>query len=179
MKKLVTILTVALGVVSAALPSLASAAVHNNIGGGFHSSNAPLGVRWWMTGQKLAIDVGLGFDSDEFGDERLNEFTIEAGIPVVVKSWDRVHALFRPGIMFNSQDVVVQNDTDSATTFTVLLEGEAEVFLADNFSVSASHGLHIESFSPAGDGDSSTAFGLFGNDFTEVGFHLYLFGPAE
>jgi hypothetical protein len=173
----------ALGVATALLPSIASAAEHNNIGGGFHSSDAPLGVRWWLTGQKIAFDFGIGFDSRDVGEESLTRFTIDGGMPIVARSWDRVHVLFRPGLMFTSQDQLITvngaTDTDSATILRILLEAEAEVFVAPNVSISASHGLAIENTSPPGDGDSSTDFGLFGNNFTEVGFHVYLFGDAE
>lgn len=182
MKKLVTILTMALGV-TASLPSITSAAVHNSIGLGFHSSDAPVGIRYWMTGQKLAIDAAVGFSSRDAGEENLTDFAIEAGVPIVLRSWENVHFLFRPGIGFLSEGVLVvengETDTDSATTLRILAELEGEVFVRDNFSVSASHGLAIENSSPPGDGDSSTNFGLFGNNFTEVGFHIYLFGPAE
>lgn len=177
MKKLATIFVVALGITTAMLPSVASAAEHNNIGLGFHSSDAPVGVRFWLEGQKLAIDAGVGFASEDAGDETLTRFTIEGGVPIVLKSWERVHTMFRPGLSFTSQDVFVgKGETDSATMFRVLAELEVEVFLVSNVSVSASHGLAIENTSPPGDGDSSTDFGLFGRDFTEVGFHVYLFG---
>lgn len=183
MKKWVTVLTMALGVATALLPSITSAAVHNSIGLGFHSSSAPIGLRYWMSGQKMAIDAGIGFSSRDAGEESLKDFTIEAGLPIVVRSWDRVHFMFRPGIGFTSEDVLVvengETDTDSATTLRILAELEGEVFLVENVSLSASHGLAIENVSPPGDGDSSTNFGLFGNNFTEVGFHVYLFGASE
>ena len=181
MKKLFLISTMVLGVATALLPSTASAAVHNSIGLGFHSSDAPVGIRYWMTGQKMAIDAGIGFSSQDAGEETLMGFTIEAGVPIMLRSWDRAHFMFRPGIGFNSQDVLVAGgtDTDSETRLRILAELEAEIFLVDNVSISASHGLAIENTSPPGDADSSTNFGLFGDNFTEVGFHIYLFGPAE
>jgi len=180
MKKLFLISSMALGVVMAMLPSISSAAVHNSIGLGFHSSDAPVGIRYWMTGQKIAIDAGIGFTSEDRNDETLMGFTIEAGVPIVLRSWERVHFMFRPGIGFTSQDEFVGvNDTDSSTRLKILAELEGEVFLADNVSISASHGLAIVNNSPPGDGDSTTDFGLFGNNFTEIGFHIYLFGPAE
>jgi hypothetical protein len=41
--------------------------------------------------------------------------------------------------------------------------------------VSASTGIAYESFDPAFGADKETFFTTLGNNFTEVGFHLYLF----
>jgi hypothetical protein len=91
--------------------------------------------------------------------------------------------MFRPGAAFTTQDELIvvdsMTDKDSATTLRILAEGEVEVFVAPNVSISASHGLAIVNSSPPGNGDSTTDFGFFGNNFTEVGFHIYLFGDSE
>ncbi len=47
------------------------------------------------------------------------------------------------------------------------------MFVTDDFSVSAAHGLAIDIDSPD-EGDSTTDFGLFGNNWTGFGFHYYL-----
>jgi hypothetical protein len=62
------------------------------------------------------------------------------------------------------------------TSFSLTAEIEAEVFIVDNFSVSASHGIGFFSVDPAGGGDSSTSFGTLGNNFSHIGFHVYFFG---
>jgi hypothetical protein len=54
-------------------------------------------------------------------------------------------------------------------------ELEAEVFLVDNVSVSASQGFQFTNFDPAV-GGSETDFGTTGANFTNLGFHVYLFG---
>src|SRR5689334_14760933 len=36
---------------------------HPDGGLGFHETDAPLGIRWWLTGQKMALDAGIGFGS--------------------------------------------------------------------------------------------------------------------
>ena len=57
---------------------------------------------------------------------------------------------------------------------------KGEVFLADNFSVSASHGIYFASFDSGAPGaDSQTLYGTLGNNFTEVGFHMYLWGTGH
>lgn len=180
MRKLAMFLSLGLGLAGIALPSFA--AEHNNGGLGFRSTSAPVGIRWWMSGQKVAIDAGLGFASQDAGDETLTRFTIDAGVPLVWKSWDQVHAMFRPGIMFTSQDQLIPDpdgpgvEKDSATSLSIMAEIETEVFLASNVSMSGAFGLAITNNSPAGEGDSATNFGLTGDNFAHLGFHVYLFG---
>ena len=171
-------------------------AEHKNVGIGFHTTDAPLGVRWWLNNQKLAIDLGVGFGSDEaqngYPDESVSNWAIEAGVPIVLKSWPRVHVLARPGIRYESQEVVISNgppppagepfDTDDATDLLITAEIEGEAFLFENFSISASTGLFYRSHQPAdfdpADGlepEKENSFNTFGNNFTNIGFHIYLF----
>jgi hypothetical protein len=150
---------------------------------GFHSQDAPLGVRWWLGGEKVGLDLGLGFHSDEafvYPDENVTGWAVDVGVPIVMKSWNRVHVLFRPGILYESQQVVVTApptafDTDDAKTLNVSGEIEAEVFLFENFSVSASTGIAYQSIDNPGPGDKITSFSTIGEEFTNVGFHVYLF----
>lgn len=157
--------------------------VHYNGGLGFHTLAAPLGGRWWFAGQKVGVDFGLGFASTPAPsyDEKLTGWAVEVGVPIVVKHWDKVHLLFRPGFLYESQEFETTNpptafDSDNQTSFSLTAELEAEVFLASNFSVSASHGLGFFSVSPAGGGDSVTSLGTIGNNFSHIGFHIYFFG---
>ena len=160
---------------------------------GFHTTNAPVGFRWWLAGQKIGIDAGFGVASrhqsfvvgDETKSESLLRFDIEGGVPIILKSWDRVHFMVRPGIEYMSEQVPAgveaNGDIKKENDTTLLIKGEleAEVFLAKNFSVSASHGIAIENFNPAGEGDSTTDFTTTGGEFTRVGFHAYLFGGGH
>lgn len=171
-------------------------AEHKSVGIGFHNTDAPLGVRWWLSGQKLAIDLGVGFGSNEafngYPDKSVSNWAIGAGVPIVLKTWSRVHVLFRPGILYESQDVVISDgppppigdpfDTDNETDLFITAEIEGEAFLFENFSVSASAGISYQSHRPADfdptDGlepEKETSFNTFGNNFTNIGFHLYLF----
>jgi len=166
---------------------------HFNGGLGFHKVEAPLGVRWWFAGQKVGVDLGLGFGSrpasgDGYPDENLSDFALEMGVPLVFRSWDRVHLLFRPGVLYTSAAYTVSDatppppepfETENATSLTVVAELEAEVFLADNLSVSASHGIGFTSTDPGGTASSETSFSTFGNNFTNIGFHFYFFGGGH
>jgi len=184
----VAIVTLALAA-SVAVPAISQAqATHASGALGFHSTTAPVGIRWWTAGQKVGVDLGFGYSQDPAGapypNEKLNSWAIDAGVPFVLRSWDRVHFMFRPGILYQSAQEraatatgpPVAFDTENRTTFNVSGELEAEVFLADNVSVSASHGVAYQSINPPGSGDNITSFSTFGNNFTEVGFHVYLFG---
>lgn len=164
-------------------------AEHHNGALGFHNVEAPVGVRWWFTGQKMALDLGVGFSSSPGfidPDEKVTDYAIDVGLPIVLKSWDRVHLILRPGFLYQSfgfqvdtdPDPLVTNiDTENATQFVVAGELEAEVFIVDNFSVSASHGIGFVTFdSGLPNSDSQSSFGTLGNNFTEIGFHLYVFG---
>ncbi|MEO5987533.1 MAG: hypothetical protein ABIU54_06690 [Candidatus Eisenbacteria bacterium] len=162
-------------------------AKHAKGGLGFHNVEAPIGLRWWMAGEKMAIDLGLGFDSSPSAidaDEKENGFAVEFGIPFVMHSWENAHVLFRPGLLYQSQQVGFDSDpgagftfdTENQTAFSVSAEIEAEIFLRENFSVSASHGIAFQSVDPGFGADSQTSFGTFGNNFTNIGFHVYFLG---
>lgn len=159
-------------------------AQHRSGGLGFHDFDAPIGGRWWFSGQKVALDFGIGFQSDpapSYPDEHEKTLALAAGIPIALKSWRQVHVLFRPGIFYQTRQrqatsPPVAFDTQSEETLRITGEIEAEAFLLDNFSVSASHGIGWNRFDPAFDPDKETSFGTLGNGFTEVGFHYYLFG---
>ena len=194
MKKQIGAVVLALTMATGAAFADAPDAEHNSIGLGFHSLaiptlnsselrvNAPIGVRWWLSGQKIGVDLGVGFRSDHATpDETLSSWAVDVGVPIVLHSWDRVHFLFRPGLNYASQEEILSLtptvEKDSDTFMTISAELEAEVFLADNVSVSASHGIGFVSYNPAEeDEESTTDFGTFGTNFTSLGFHIYLWG---
>lgn len=176
-----------LGVAGAAFAQDGAGPVHKSVGCGFHSIEAPLGLRWWFAEQKMAFDLGLGFTSSPAGidpDESEKAYALEFGVPIVLHRWDRAHALLRPGLLHQTQQIGfdadpvtpgVQFDTENQTRLDILLEAEAEVFLADNVSVSAAHGIGVRRFDPGFGGDTSTSWGTRGNNFTTIGFHVYMF----
>lgn len=187
MKRLITLAAI-VAIVGCVLPASSMAQTqgqpqHANGSLGFHSVDAPVGVRWWFMGQKIGLDLGFGLLSSPAPnyDERLLDWTLEFGVPIVMMNWERVHLLARPGVMYTSEEVQTTTPpdpfgTDERTTLRVAAEIEAEVFLVDNFSVSASHGISVSTVDPAGGGDSDTFFGTLGNNFTNIGFHIYFFG---
>lgn len=147
--------------------------------------DAPVGVRWWLGAGKVGLDLGVGLAThhDDLADKNTTDWSIDAGIPIALKSWERVRVIARPGINYTSQEDYIGGST--AGTFekitdkftTVMGEIEAEVFLVDNVSVSASEGLGFVSYSPGEAGEKTTTdFTTFGRNFTSVGFHIYMWG---
>jgi len=163
---------------------MAGSPTHKNIGVGFHNVEAPLGIRWWMKSQKVAVDLGLGYSSTPAGsdpNESVTGFAFEVGVPFVIHSWDRVHVLLRPGLLYQSQEVGFGAgptfDTRTPTSLAFTGELEAEVFLVDNVSISAANGIaFVSDDSDLPGEDSHTSFGTIGSNFTTLGFHVYFLG---
>lgn len=170
------------GVASAQGTAQQATADHEQGGVGFHSIQAPLGGRWWLN-PKFAIDAGLGFGSNESGaGTSLSNWALDLGVPITMRTFDRLSVMFRPGILYQSVEVITDTGppivTDNDTQMALNLELEAEVFLTDHFSVSASEGLAFINTSPAG-GSSTTDWGTTGANFTTLGFHVYMFGSKK
>ena len=151
----------------------------------FTMPNAPLGLRWWFNGQKLALDAGFGVGSHEEeitpgSTESFSHWAVDAGLPILLKSWgNHVHFILRPGILFRSNEVLtLAGAKDKDTEFDVTGELEAEYFVVENVSISASTGIGVQNFNPA-EGESTTDWSTFGANFTEVGFHVYLWAPEK
>ena len=191
MKRLIYVVTAAL-LMSAGLFANSAraegempAGEHAKGGVGFHNVGAPLGGRWWLGGEKVGIDAGFGFASSSaplYADEKVSSWMIDVGVPFVMKSWSRAHVLFRPGLVYQSEKEVTSTGplaafkTDNRTAFSVSGEIEAEVFLVDNVSVSASEGVEYRSVNPVGPSKNITSFSTLGHNFTEIGFHVYFLG---
>ena len=81
-------------------------------------------------------------------------------------------AIFEMAICHGCGEEVAQEFSDES-------KENMKKFLVDNFRVSAAHGIGYRSFNPAGPGDSQTSFGSLGNNFTNIGFHVYFFGGGK
>ena len=67
-------------------------------------------------------------------------------------------------------------DSDHEKIFQISGELETEIFLVDNVTISAAHGVAYQSINPIGAGDNLNTFTTTGGNFTSVGFHIYFFG---
>jgi len=148
------------------------------IGIGFHGSETPLGVRWWV-GKSVALDGGFGFDQADIGGRKLTRLTGEFGVPLRLASWERVGFYLRPGISYTSQDMLQGFPFPSGTTdhgVTGSLKAEAEVFVVSRVSLSGSFGFQY-SHHDNGALPSTDEFETTGGNFTNLGFHIYFGGP--
>ncbi len=144
---------------------------------GYFDSDAPVGIRYWVN-DKVGIDLGLGFESIDLGDENGTSFWLEAGVPYVVYPTDRANFFVRPGVIFSSLDNRVYGSGASDEKWTVIelmLTPGAEVFFGDHFSLQAAHGLKVRITSPPDEisDESSTDFGSLAGSITWLGFHFY------
>jgi hypothetical protein len=136
---------------------------------GFSNSDAPVGVRYF-TSDKVAIDVGLGFESmdvmAEGGTETATNFFVEGGLSYVVFDYMDSFFFVRPAIMYASFDEMDPMGLDSRLRVEANLG--AEVRLAERFGLTFQHGLAYQSDSPQGDGDSLTTIHTFGENVTQA-----------
>ncbi|HEQ98355.1 MAG TPA: hypothetical protein ENO22_03325 [candidate division Zixibacteria bacterium] len=144
---------------------------------GYFDSDAPVGFRYWVN-DKIGLDLGLGFESVDLGEENGTSFWVEAGVPYVVYPTDRANFFIRPGVVFASLDNRVYGSgplDEKWTVFTILLTPGAEVFFGDHFSLQAAHGFALRITSPPDEisDESSTDFSSIAASVTTIGFHFY------
>lgn len=135
---------------------------------GFHSTTAPLGIRASL-GEYYAVDLGVGFLARN--GEKNDATAFDIGLPLTVKEFDRLHVLLRPGVLFEN----FEGRLGTTRVRTLSAEVEGEAFLFPQLSVSAALGVARQTVDPAGAGNNETAWVSTGGEFTNVGFHLYLF----
>lgn len=148
------------------------------IGIGFHGSETPLGVRWWV-GKSVALDAGFGYEQTDAGGRTLQRVTGEFGVPFRLASWERVGFYLRPGISYTSRDMLQGFPFPNGTTdhgVTGSLKAEAEVFVVSRVSLSGSFGFEYNHHDN-GSLPSTDDFGTTGGNFTNLGFHIYFGGP--
>jgi len=137
---------------------------------GFNNSDAPVGIRYF-TSDKIGLDLGLGFESADLGDESATSFWVEGGLTYVLYDYMDSFFFLRPAVTFASLDDRVYGSgtlDETWSQFTVALNLGAEVRLAERFGLTFQHGLAFRSTSPP-EGDSLTDFGTFGENVTEAG----------
>jgi len=148
---------------------------------GFVSTDVPIGGRYWFS-DKIGVDFGFGVSSTDLGDSSSTDFVFGAGLPInVMNMGDRVNMHLSPELKYQAFDVPEGSGLQSSE-IDVLVVLEFEVFVTNDFSVSASHGLgfQIASYEDFGTQsvDSTTDWGSVGSNITDFGFHYY-FGGAK
>ena len=176
-----------IAIAAIAMLTLAAAAhAEGPMGGlGFHSTNAPIGVRQWFT-DKFGVDLGVGFTSDGFKNKTPNaptfdnasSYFVDLGLPYVCKRWEKVNFVVRPGFEYGSlkDNDGVDSNVKKANQWGITGEFEVELMLAEKVSISASHGVGFFQFTDESNPNDlvSTRFTTTGDNFTALGFHVYL-----
>ncbi|HEY6194369.1 MAG TPA: outer membrane beta-barrel protein [Candidatus Eisenbacteria bacterium] len=183
---------------AALLGAVTAHATEGTMGGlGFHVGSSPfsgilissgpattptLGIRQWFT-PSVGFDLGVGYNvfNSTQGAQRdqWTGFAVEAGLPFVAKRWEHVSFVVRPGFQFGTLEDQDKSAPPTLSTkwTSVGVSGEFEVewMVADKVSLSASHGLGWNSLKDdATPSTKFTSFGTTGSNFTQLGFHVYL-----
>lgn len=179
-----------------ASPPLARAEGTHMGGLGFHAGSSPfdgfgfltgrdfaapsVGARQWFT-DLVGGDVGVGFFnlSAKPGEDKLTGVMVSVGVPILLKRLDdRVNFIFRPGFAWGSQKEELGPAPVVTTTWTALAvtgELEAEWMVTEHLGVSASHGVAYGQIHDDGTPETKiTSVGTLGNNFTQLGFTVYL-----
>ncbi len=138
-----------------------------------------IGGRHWFNDQ-VGVDFGVGYNQFKIepSPETWTGFAFDVGVPITLKRVnDKVNLIFRPGFQWSSLE-----DDDSTfppaikyTTLGVSGELEVEWMIADHLTVSASHGLAYHKLEDDGTPKTTfTSIGTVGSNFTQLGFHVYL-----
>jgi len=139
-----------------------------------------IGIRHWFN-EYVGADIGAGYYTREIKPlpEKFTGYTIDVGLPISIKRVsEKVNFMFRPGFVWSSLE-----DRDETppplkivwTTIGVTGELEVEWMVADKLSISASQGFGY--FQMHDDGNPKTTqtyTGNLGSNFTQLGFHVYL-----
>jgi hypothetical protein len=177
----------------------ARAADENSGGLGFHVGSSPfsgilisagptatptLGLRQWFS-KVAGVDLGVGFNIFESVQGTQKEtwtgFALDAGLPLVVKEWEHANFIFRPGVEFgrlrDEDKTVPPSVVTNWKTVGATAEFEVEWMVASKVSLSASQGFAwrtLKSEAATAPEQKFTSFGTTGSNFTELGFHVYL-----
>jgi len=142
---------------------------------------ATIGLRHWFN-EFVGADIGAGYYTAEIKPlpEKFTGYTIDVGIPISIKRpSEKVNFLFRPG--FTWSDLKDNDETPPPleihwTTMGITGELEVEWMVADKLSISASQGFGYFQMHDDGNPKTTRTYtgNLFGGNFTELGFHVYL-----
>lgn len=154
------------------------------------SVSPAVGVRQWLT-EKVGFDAAIGFSSLESEQnnpslklDKGTGFVFDIGMPVVLKKMDKVNFIVRPGLTYGTATATDKTLASAPNEFETKLmsfsgEFEVEFMLTDNLSISAAHGISYSSVKVSDNSSPSNeielkGFETTGNNFTQLGFHVYL-----
>lgn len=194
-----TMLATVLMLAAAALPASAASAPADNgpkdaMGGiGFRAPITPLsfalvepqaaptiGFRQWFN-KRFGLDAAVGYYQAEIKPlpEKFTGYTVDLGLPITIKRpSERVNLILRPGFQWGQLEDVDETPPPITIDWDLLgttLDLEVEWMVADKLSISASHGIGYFRLRDNGSPKTSRTYaGTTGSNFTELGFHVYL-----
>ena len=139
-----------------------------------------IGIRqWFNTG--IGFDLALGYYQAEIKPlpEKFTGYTVDVGFPITLKRpSEKVNLILRPGFQWGQLEDVDETPPPITIDWDLLgatLDLEVEWMVADKLSISASHGVGFFRLRDNGDPKTSRTYaGTLGSNFTELGFHVYL-----
>ena len=149
-----------------------------------------IGVRHWLS-ERVGLDGAIGFATASaevaaadtlFEKTEGTALTFDAGVPFSMKKWEKVNLIVRPGLIWSRATLKGKTTPtppkDTATLMVFTGEIEVEWMVAEHLGISASHGIAYSSFKEENGSSTidfkSTGFLTTGNNFTSLGFHVYV-----
>jgi len=172
----------------------AESAPHGKMGGiGFGAVLTPLefdlvepqatptiGFRHWFN-SGVGFDFAGGFYWAEVKPlpEKFTGYTAMIGIPISIKRpSEKVNLILRPGFQYGQLEDVDATAPPVTIDWDLLggtLDLEVEWMVADKLSISASQGVGYFRLKDTGNPKTTRTYaGTIGHNFTELGFHVYL-----
>jgi hypothetical protein len=138
-----------------------------------------IGIRQWFN-KRVGFDLAVGYYQAEIKPlpEKFTGYTVDTGIPISIKRpSQRVNLILRPGFQWGQLEDVDETPPPLTIEWDLLgttLDLEVEWMVADNLSLSASHGVGYFRLRDNGSPKTSRTYaGTLGSNFTELGFHVY------
>jgi len=139
-----------------------------------------IGIRQWFN-KRVGFDLAVGYYQAEIKPlpEKFTGYTVDTGIPISIKRpSQRVNLILRPGFQWGQLEDVDETPPPITIDWDLLgatAELEVEWMVTDKLSISASHGAGYFRLRDNGNPKTSRTFvGTLGSNFTELGFHVYL-----
>ena len=138
-----------------------------------------IGIRQWFN-KRFGFDLAVGYYQAEIKPlpEKFTGYAVDTGIPISIKRpSQKVNLILRPGFTWGQLEDVDETPPPLTIEWDLLgttLDLEVEWMVADNLSLSASHGVGYFRLRDNGSPKTSRTYaGTLGSNFTELGFHVY------
>src|SRR5262252_7048078 len=139
-----------------------------------------IGFRYWFN-RALGFDAAAGYYQAEIKPlpEKFTGYTVDLGVAMTIKRpSEHVNFIFRPGFQWGQLEDVDETPPPVTIDWDLIgatAELEVEWMVADKLSISASHGAGYFRLRDNGNPKTSRTFvGTLGSNFTELGFHVYI-----